>query len=143
MTLCKYQMTCDQNQAQELTPLAGEENTRGAEKPQGFFSLGGAPSDPLTAEKPGGLFSGLLPGERLKTTGRASSQSEKKRNPRGGAGGIPPWQGDPGARCRGGEGQARSANGEAEEGAEIELLSDSQTTGSGGVSGQRFLCSQD
>jgi hypothetical protein len=58
MSLRKETTKCDQNQTQELTPLAGEENPRGVEKPEGFFRLGGAPSDPIAAEKPGGFFSG-------------------------------------------------------------------------------------
>src|SRR5436190_21866686 len=58
MTLRKDTTKCDQTQTQEVTPLAGEENPRGVEKPGGFFRLDGAPRDPLAAEKPGGFFSG-------------------------------------------------------------------------------------
>src|SRR5438046_1553936 len=38
--------------------LPGDSLPPGAEKPRGFFSLPGAPSDPFAAEKPGGFFSG-------------------------------------------------------------------------------------
>ena len=58
MTLRKKTRKYDNNTAQKLTLLAGEECPRGVEKPGGFFSLPGAPSDPLAAEKPGGFFSG-------------------------------------------------------------------------------------
>ena len=58
ITVRKDTTKCDQNQTQELTPLAGEESPRGVEKPGGIFSFGGAPCTLCGAEKPGGFFSG-------------------------------------------------------------------------------------
>ncbi|MGI8981727.1 MAG: hypothetical protein ACR2FY_21060 [Pirellulaceae bacterium] len=89
MTVRKKTTKCDQNQTQELTPLAGEENPRGAEKPGGFFSLGGAPSDPLAAEKPGGFFSGPTSGGEADGSGPDAERAPGREQSLGQAGSLP------------------------------------------------------
>ena len=63
MTKVEQNKTCDTVEVNRETLQAGEGNPRGAEKPGGIFSFGGAPSTPFAAEKPGGFFSGPSSGE--------------------------------------------------------------------------------